>query len=367
MGSLRRRASLIVLALVAGGVLSVAAGAQRAVPTTARVTAVTAGDTLQVRLTNGKRLKLHVLGISTPPRGSCFANESRAATRALALNQTVKLSAAKPAAYVALPSGSDLGKQLLAGGNAHIDAFGPSFSRLASYVPVQQDAETANRGLWGACAADLSVELAAKPAAVAVGDLITYTATITNAGPLAAQDVDLDVRAAPGNPFDTAASTSPHAGCVPKGWYATCSFDSIPAQGTGSAVFTVDAKKVGAVSATALVRISGCIRTACGNLPLHDSNVQNDRTGAFTSIVPQPPPGQPPAPPLQVPVNHWIDGGNCDPHYPTSCIPPAPPDYDCADLSFRGFQVLHDPTPRTPDPHSFDNNFDGIGCQFDDY
>ena len=176
-----------MLALVAGGVLSVAAGAQRAAPTTARVTAVSAGDTLQVRLKNGKRLKVHVLGISAPPRGSCFANESTAATRALTLNQTVKLSAAKPAAYVALPDGSDLGKQLLAAGNAHIDAFGASFSRLASYVPVQQDAETANRGLWGACAADLSVELAAKPAAVAVGDLITYTATITNAGPLAAQ------------------------------------------------------------------------------------------------------------------------------------------------------------------------------------
>jgi hypothetical protein len=29
--------------------------------------------------------------------------------------------------------------------------------------------------------------------------------------------------------------------------------------------------------------------------------------------------------------------------------------------------VVHDPTLQTPDPHSFDNNFDGIGCQFDDY
>src|SRR5580765_8656310 len=114
MGSLRRRVVLIVLALGAGGVLSVAAGAQRAAPTTARVTAVTAGDTLQVRLKNGTRLKVHVLGISTPPRGSCFANQSATATRTLALNQTVKLSAAKPTAYVALPNGSDLGKQLLA-------------------------------------------------------------------------------------------------------------------------------------------------------------------------------------------------------------------------------------------------------------
>jgi len=67
-----------------------------------------------------------------------------------------------------------------------------------------------------------------------------------------------------------------------------------------------------------------------------------------------------------VAVDHPVSGGNCDAHYPTVCIPPPPPDFDCADLSFRGFQVLHD-QPKTPDPHSFDNNFDGVGCQFDDY
>jgi endonuclease YncB( thermonuclease family) len=363
----RRRVILIVLALAAGGVLSVTAGANRAAPTTARVTAVTSGDTLQVRLSNGKRQKLRVLGVLAPPKGSCFANEAAAATRTLTLNQTVKLSGAGPAAYVTLPDGSDLGKQLIANGSAQIDAWGPAFSRLASYVPLQQAAETANRGLWGVCAADLSVELTATPDAAVIGDRIKYTATITNAGPLAALDVDLDVRAPQGNPFDTAASESERGTCTPKSWYATCTFDSIPANGTASAAFTVDANKEGAASAAALVRISGCIRTACGNRPLHDSNVQNDRTGAFISIVAQPPPGQPPAPPRQVPVNHWIEGGNCDPHYPTVCIPPPAPDFDCADLAFRGFQVLHQPTSSTPDPHSLDNNFDGIGCQFDDY
>jgi uncharacterized repeat protein (TIGR01451 family) len=356
-----------VLALAAAGILSVTAGAQRGPSTTARVTAVLAGDTLQVRFANGKRQKLHILGVSAPPKGSCFANEAAAATRSLALGRTVKLGGTAPAAYVTLPDGSDLGGQLIANGFAEIDAWRPAFSRLVSYVPLQQAAETDNHGLWGACAADLSVELTAVPAAVVVGDHISYTATITNAGPLAALDVDLDVRAPQGNTFETAASVTGRSACLPKGWYATCSFDSVPASGTASAVFTVEAKQEGAASAAALVRISGCIRAACGDRPLHDSNVQNDRTGAFTSIVAQPPPGQPPPPPRQVPVNHWIDGGNCDPHYPTSCIPPPAPDFDCADLSFRGFQVLHEPTPRTPDPHSFDNNFDGVGCQFDDY
>jgi endonuclease YncB( thermonuclease family) len=49
--------------------------------------------------------------------------------------------------------------------------------------------------------------------------------------------------------------------------------------------------------------------------------------------------------------------GNCDPSYPTVCIPPAPPDLNCGDITFRRFQVL------APDPHGFDGDHDGIGCE----
>lgn len=48
---------------------------------------------------------------------------------------------------------------------------------------------------------------------------------------------------------------------------------------------------------------------------------------------------------------------DCDPAYPTVCIPPAPPDLDCGDIPFRRFKVL------APDPHRFDGNQDGIGCE----
>lgn len=51
-------------------------------------------------------------------------------------------------------------------------------------------------------------------------------------------------------------------------------------------------------------------------------------------------------------------GGNCDPSYPTVCIPPPPPDLDCGDIPYRRFQVL------PPDPHNFDgSDKDGIGCE----
>lgn len=48
---------------------------------------------------------------------------------------------------------------------------------------------------------------------------------------------------------------------------------------------------------------------------------------------------------------------NCSPAYPTVCIPPPPPDLDCGDIPYRNFTVL------PPDPHRFDSDDDGIGCE----
>jgi len=48
---------------------------------------------------------------------------------------------------------------------------------------------------------------------------------------------------------------------------------------------------------------------------------------------------------------------NCDPSYPDVCISPSPPDLDCGEIEFRNFKVLQ------PDPHRFDGDKDGIGCE----
>lgn len=47
----------------------------------------------------------------------------------------------------------------------------------------------------------------------------------------------------------------------------------------------------------------------------------------------------------------------CDPSYPGVCIPPSPPDLDCGDIPYRRFDVL------PPDPHRFDGDYDGYGCE----
>jgi hypothetical protein len=48
---------------------------------------------------------------------------------------------------------------------------------------------------------------------------------------------------------------------------------------------------------------------------------------------------------------------DCDSSYPDFCIPPPPPDLDCADVNGRNFTVL------PPDPHGFDREGDGLGCE----
>ena len=47
----------------------------------------------------------------------------------------------------------------------------------------------------------------------------------------------------------------------------------------------------------------------------------------------------------------------CSPAYPGVCIPPGPPDLDCGDIAERRFKVV------APDPHRFDRDGDGVGCE----
>jgi hypothetical protein len=48
---------------------------------------------------------------------------------------------------------------------------------------------------------------------------------------------------------------------------------------------------------------------------------------------------------------------DCDSSYPDVCILSPPPDLNCDDISDRNFEV------RSPDPHGFDGDNDGIGCE----
>jgi micrococcal nuclease len=49
--------------------------------------------------------------------------------------------------------------------------------------------------------------------------------------------------------------------------------------------------------------------------------------------------------------------GKCDPSYPDVCIPPPPPDLNCGDIEYTNVRVIGE------DPHHFDGNKDGVGCE----
>jgi len=48
---------------------------------------------------------------------------------------------------------------------------------------------------------------------------------------------------------------------------------------------------------------------------------------------------------------------NCDSSYPDVCIAPPPPDLNCDDVSYKNIKV------EGNDPHGFDRDSDGIGCE----
>lgn len=79
---------------------------------------------------------------------------------------------------------------------------------------------------------------------------------------------------------------------------------------------------------------------------------------AVPTAVPPAPTAVPPRPTTVPPQPTAVPPrANCDPSYPDVCIPPPPPDLDCGDISYRRFRVIGN------DPHRFDGDNDGIGCE----
>jgi len=91
--------------------------------------------------------------------------------------------------------------------------------------------------------------------------------------------------------------------------------------------------------------------------------VQSQPTSQPTQKAPEPEPTQPtsqptqtspepePSQPISQPIPSWSLSNPC------VCIPPYPPDLDCGEIQYSNFRVVQ------PDPHGFDRDQDGIGCE----
>jgi micrococcal nuclease len=60
------------------------------------------------------------------------------------------------------------------------------------------------------------------------------------------------------------------------------------------------------------------------------------------------------------PTKNPPPNGKCDPNYVGGCVPPYPPDLDCADLREMGLAPIRS---IGSDPHGLDGDHDGIGCE----
>jgi endonuclease YncB( thermonuclease family) len=60
---------------------------------------------------------------------------------------------------------------------------------------------------------------------------------------------------------------------------------------------------------------------------------------------------------ITTPTQPYPPNANCDASYPNVCIASPPPDLNCDDIVDENFKVI------PPDPHGFDSEGDGTGCE----
>jgi micrococcal nuclease len=138
------------------------------------VTRVVDGDTLDVRLSSGKRERVRLVGIDSPEGGACYARAASERARALALSRRVVLKGdasqdtrdryGRLLAYVWLPGGKDLGYHLIAGGFAKVYIFRAPFERLSAYRNAEAAARRGGVGQWKACGSTTLQPLVPSPA-----------------------------------------------------------------------------------------------------------------------------------------------------------------------------------------------------------
>lgn len=300
------------------------------------VTRVVDGDTLDVRLSNGKRDRVRILGIDSPemrPKERC-ANQATEAARRLAQGKTIALVTDRTQAtrdrykrllaYVTLPGGSDLGRRLLTTGHAKVYVFGGRpFLRVNAYRAAEKNARGSGFGLWGNCSTVAVVPVPLPPARPAPPISPTPIAPVVPTIP----------------PTATTTTGTTTTGTTTTGTTGTTTTGTTTTTPTPPPTTTTPPPTTAPPS------------YACSN------GLDDDRDGKIDypadpgcTSVSDTDEADPPPPPA-----------NCHPSYPDFCIPPPPPDKNCDDFTQKNFTVRHD--VADPDPHRLDGNKDGRACE----
>jgi micrococcal nuclease len=308
------------------------------------VVSVVDGDTVVVRFDDGAIDTVRLIGINTPERDECYAAEATVALGDLVLGRRVGLTVDatdrdifdRLLRYIWVGD-THVNEQLVAGGYAIARRYPPDTAYADTFDTAQATARAGSVGMWAqdacgpATAAEVDItDLVWDPPGSDNDNLNGEVVTITNTG---TAPVDLtgwvlkDESASHRYQFpagftllgDEAATV--HTGC------GTDTDTDLYWCWTSSAIWNNDGDTAFLLDPNGNIAVS---------YSYHDAVTTTTQPVTSTTTG---------------------GGGDCDPSYPTVCIPRYPPDLNCGDISHRRFTVL------APDPHGFDGDNDGVGCE----
>jgi endonuclease YncB( thermonuclease family) len=139
----------------------------------ARITSVVDGDTLKVKLADGTRTRVRLIGIDTPETKQpgtpvqCGGRDATARMKQLALRngkgrlvtittdptQDLTDRYGRLLSYISA-GGTDFGRTMVASGWAMTYVYGVDFQRVTAYRSAQRSAKSARKGVYRKCAGD---------------------------------------------------------------------------------------------------------------------------------------------------------------------------------------------------------------------
>lgn len=309
------------------------------------------GDTIRVRTAAGTVESLRLIGMNTPERNECFADEAAQALAALTpvgsrIAATVDVSDRdsndRLLRYLWVGSLS-VNEELVRRGAAIARRYPPDMALAERFEVAQAEAREAQLGLWApeACgpAADAylrTVDVAYDAPGDDNANLNEEYITIANEG---TNTVDL-------TGWSVKDESASHRYRFPAGFALTAGETLILRTGCGDDFGT---------------ELFWCnVGSAVWNNDGDTVFILDPNGNTHDSYTYSPPSSEtPPKTSATTPAAAVAPiAGNCDPSYPDVCIPSPPPDLDCGDIPHRRFKVL------PPDPHGFDgNDNDGLGCE----
>lgn len=263
-----------------------------------------------------------MIGVDTPETvdpntpDECFGAQASERAERLLAGESVRLATdptqdlrdryGRLLVYVYTDDGANYALETIRQGYGVEYTFDEAYQLQQEFRAAERQASSSRSGLWSADTCDGNADLP-----VVSEEAVEYTQTL----------------------YVNAAAVDPS--------FKSANFRAAPSQ---------QADLVGEVSNGEQVRTASSTVSGAGGDRFYPARYGGSEGYILATLLSEYPPGEAePAPPAR---------GGCDPAYPGICIESSPPDLDCKDVPQHADFVVKD-----PDPHRFDGDNDGRGCE----